>query len=263
MPRPSSIACLMLASVSMPLTAAPQGGDIVKPIEQKQKKDADYLNIFYYPAGEEEQAAIIQQTQLDIASSRAQWLSTALEASQAREADAQQKTREALLFGVTELPCVILCYKGIPYARLYGKDINATTIARAEARAKEAQSLPASYEARLASTLYLFHTVPLEQRPLEEVQRWVRECRALAASEECSIEQQQFLRLTYIYPLLLREFTLLYQGGHTPETEEKFLEAVGELELARDLAPTSRLGRSAYTIRETLRKARLQAKIYD
>ncbi len=250
------LACLLSTVLSPALRASEQ-----QPAEEKEI--SHYQNIFYYPAEEEEQAKKIMSTLLDRKSSRAIWLPIGLSSMAASTEKEKQQAREAIAHGVIELPCVILCYEGKPYARLYGEDINPVTIALSESRAETAPKLEPSFDTRLAASLYQLHSVGIERMDLLKTQRWVRECRALADSEECSTEQQQFLRLQYLYPLLLHEFTLMYEGGHNMETEAKFLEAISELEMARDLAPSTRLGRTAYSLREELRTARLKAKIYD
>ncbi len=250
------LACLLPSVLSPSLRATEQP-------PASEKEISHYQNIFYYPAEEQEQAENIMKQLLDRKSSRAVWLPIGLSSTTASTEKEKQQAREAINHGVIELPCVILCYEGKPYARLYGEDINPETIALSESRAKTAPALEPSFDTRLAASLYQLHSVGIERMDRAKTQKWVRECRALADSEECSTEQQQFLRLQYLYPLLLHEFTLMYEGGHNMKTEAKFLEAISELEMARDLAPSTRLGRTAYALREELRTARLKAKIYD
>lgn len=74
---------------------------------------------------------------------------------------------------------------------------------------------------------------------------------------------RQHVTLTILYPLALRRYALAYNGAHTPESEALFLRAVGILEHARDMDPTSETGRKAHQLREELRRARLQAARMD
>ncbi len=250
------LACLLPSVLSSSLRATEKQ-------QTEEKEISHYQNIFYYPAEEKEQAEKIMKQLLDRKSSRALWIPIGLSSTAADTEKEKQQTRDAIERGVIELPCVILCYEGKPYARLYGKDISPETIALSESRAKTALALEPSFDSRLAANLYRLHSIGMGELNISQTQKWVRECRALAESEECSTEQQQFLRLKYLYPLLLHEYALMYEGSHNMATEAKFLEAIAELELARDLAPSSHLGRTAYSIREELRRARLKAKIYD
>ncbi len=78
-------------------------------------------------------------------------------------------------------------------------------------------------------------------------------------------EDRQRIGLRLLYPLLMRQYSRTYKRhrSHTPETEAKLLEAVKAVETARDIDPTSTLGREAFTQRDELRKARIKARAYE
>ncbi len=189
------------------------------------------------------------------------------------ETDTQQRDiSQALYYGISELPCVILFHKKRVYAKLFRKDIDAKTVALAEQRAKTAPTLIADFNARMASTIYELafllqdndKTKPVQERfTSKELNTWIAKCRALALSNDCSDHQEQYIRLQFLYPLLLIKYTKIYQGAHTRASEEQFIQAVEELEHARDIDPYSSYGRRAYELRENLRRARLNAKVYD
>lgn len=87
-----------------------------------------------------------------------------------------------------------------------------------------------------------------------------------ALSQPClSDDDKQLIGLRLLYPLLMRQYSRNYRerGAHNPATEAKLLEAIKAVEVARDINPSSALGREAFTQRDELRKARLQAREYE
>ncbi len=87
-----------------------------------------------------------------------------------------------------------------------------------------------------------------------------------ALQKDClNDEDRQRIGLRLLYPLLMRQYSRTYKRhrSHTPETEAKLLEAVKAVEVARDIDPTSTLGREAFTQRDELRKARIKARAYE
>ncbi len=251
------------------LLVAGLGASGVCTAEQKAKS---YEAVFYYAPDQKEMAARFVKQLEKNKSSRSTWRLVLLDEAPTSNAKQQEETSQALLYGVTALPCVLLSYKGLPYARLFQEKITPSMIKLSEQRAEKAPMLIADFEARLASMAYKIGLLLQDQEGKitaknlmtpEQISLWVKRCRALIDSPDCSVQHEQYLRLRLIYPLLLLEYAQMYKGGHTQATEEKFLEAINELERARDLAPTTSFGRTAYALREELRRARLNAKIYD
>ncbi len=223
-------------------------------------------NILYYPAEwDEEQLNALKEKLVEPSDSQARWQFIALAASPARDEATTKKVAKAIAAGVRNLPCLIMRHKGQNYAKLEGEQLRAYRITQAEKDAASSPILPDDFSAHLSSELYLLRCeLAREPKPTADVLRnWIVRCRLLADNTACTEELEQLLRLNYLYPLLLQLYTQLYDGAHTVETEEIFLEAVKELERARDIDPRSHRGRTAYQMREDLRKERLRAMPYD
>ena len=87
--------------------------------------------------------------------------------------------------------------------------------------------------------------------------------KSLMMSPEQSEELAQFIGLHCLYPAVMQQYAIGYQGGHSPRTEAKLLEAIAVLEWVRDANPLSRLGRLAHQEREKLRAARIKSRSYE
>lgn len=178
-------------------------------------------------------------------------------------ADAQAQAK-ALLNGVRELPCLVICDEKGPYAVLSYQQLSADTLQSAHALVNHAERETIAAEQEIKSRLYMVCAMLSEQSiddaTLELV---VQECRLLLNHPHISMEQQQFIGYKCLYPALMLQYVRAYKGAHTPYSEKKFLEAITELEKARDIEPKSKLGRLAYAERERLRSARLKAKKYE
>ena len=173
---------------------------------------------------------------------------------------AAQIQAEAIYAGVTHLPCLVLQDEQGPYATLNLHQLNAETLTAARQKASSAQRAKLTKERELAARIFLICATLGTQSPSDEnLEKTVKECRALIADEHTDIPQKQFIGYRCLYPALMLQYSRAYTGAHSPYSEAKLLQAIEALEEARDLMPTSRLGRLAYDERERLRKARLQA----
>jgi hypothetical protein len=103
-------------------------------------------------------------------------------------------------------------------------------------------------------------TTPLQGDALEKC---LATTRALISHPLATPADKQRLGFQCLYPLLLRQYTNMYTGAHTPASEAKLLEAIAALETARDIDRNTRIGRLAHAERERLRKARLQTRSLD
>lgn len=171
----------------------------------------------------------------------------------------------ALKAGVDELPSLVIgdaqgAYAAIPLPRLSAESLQAAQAA-ATAPDREQKARKRNYEAQ---QYLLFARMALIQ-PLEgdTLQQCLSSCRALMNHPFATPEDKQRLGFKCLYPLLLREYTNMYQGAHTPASEAKFLEAISALEAARDLDRNSAIGKQAFAERERLRKARRQARTME
>ena len=103
-------------------------------------------------------------------------------------------------------------------------------------------------------------TNPLQGEALDKC---LSTCRALMAHPLATQADKQRLGFQCLYPLLLRQYTNMYTGAHSPASEAKLLEAIAALEAARDLDRNSGIGKKAFAERERLRAARRQARTME
>lgn len=179
-------------------------------------------------------------------------------------AEAQQQAR-AMEDGVTFLPCLVLSDEKGAYATLLLRGLTKETLAVARQAAQATPPQEADIQKkRFDAHLYLLCArVGLSPLDNEGLARAVRDSRRLLRSSQAQQRQQQFIGLRLLYPLLMEQYRRGYQGAHTPETEAKLLEAIAALEEARDIDPTSALGRRAHEEREHLRMARRKSRQYE
>lgn len=180
-------------------------------------------------------------------------------------AEAQQQAK-AIEDGVTTLPCLVL--PGVRGGDNIALPLEGLTREKlAECRRAHLASSPQTEEVqkrRFDAHLYLLCArvglTPLDDAALA---RAVQESRRLLRHQQIRPDQQQFIGLRLLYPLLMEQYRRGYEGAHTPETEAKLLEAIAALEEARDIDPRSALGRRAYEERERLRMARRKSRQYE
>lgn len=182
--------------------------------------------------------------------------------SQCRTMHDAANAAKAVVAGVTEMPCLVLCdnageYAALPLRTLTEEGLRAATAA-ASAPDREEKAAGRRY---LAKEYLLFARMALVQ-PMDDdiLVLCLESCRALMQYPNATTEDKQLLGLRCLYPLLLEEYRRGYHGAHTPATEAKLLEAIAALEAARDLDPQSALGKQASAERERLRAARRQAR---
>lgn len=172
--------------------------------------------------------------------------------------------RSALEAGVCMLPCLVFQDAEGPFAALPLDGLSARTVQSAAALAKSPQRKSQAQARKLTANIYYYTACArLPFMSLQEQLAAVRVLQELAASEMLSVQQRQHIALRCLYPALMNCYARTHQGVHTQNTERLFLQAISVLELARDLAPRSSLGRRAHDARENLRSARLQAKKLD
>ncbi len=179
-------------------------------------------------------------------------------------AEAQQQAK-AIEDGVTTLPCLVLSGERGDNITLPLKGLTQEKLA--ECRRAHLASPPRTEEMqkrRFDAHLYLLCArvglTPLDDAALT---RAIQESRRLLRHQQIRPNQQQFIGLRLLYPLLMEQYRRGYEGAHTPETEAKLLEAIAALEEARDIDPQSALGRRAYEERERLRMARRKSRQYE
>lgn len=171
----------------------------------------------------------------------------------------------ALKAGVQELPSLVISDERGAYAVIPLTSLNAATLEAA----KTAASAPARDQAARQRTFeaqqYLLFARMALISPLEgdTLQQCLSTCRALMEHPFATQADKQRLGFLCLYPLLMREYTTMYTGAHTPASEAKLLEAIAALETARDLAPETSIGKKAYDERERLRTARRQARTME
>ena len=153
----------------------------------------------------------------------------------------------AIKAGVDELPCLVLADSSGPYA----------TLPPNRAETAERRNFTAQQYLLLAR---MCMTTPLQGETLEKC---LSTCRALMAHPLATPADKQRLGFECLYPLLLRQYTNMYNGAHTPASEARFLEAIAALETARDIDRNSPTGRKAHDERERLRKTRRQARTME
>lgn len=171
----------------------------------------------------------------------------------------------ALKAGIEELPSLVIgdaqgAYAVIPLPRLSAATLQAARAA-ATAPDREQQARKRNFDAQqylLFARMALIH--PLEG---DNLQQCLSTCRALMEHPFATPADKQRLGFRCLYPLLLREYTNMYQGAHTPASEAKLLEAIAALEAARDLDRNSDIGKQAFAERERLRAARRKARTME
>lgn len=171
----------------------------------------------------------------------------------------------AIKAGVDELPCLVLADSSGPYATLPLHKLSAESLQAAKARARAANRAETAERRNFTAQQYLLlarmcMTTPLQGETLEKC---LSTCRALMAHPLATPADKQRLGFECLYPLLLRQYTNMYNGAHTPASEARFLEAIAALETARDIDRNSPTGRKAHDERERLRKARRQARTME
>lgn len=170
----------------------------------------------------------------------------------------------AIESGVTEMPSLVLADENGPYATL---PLNGLTAEKAE-QARQNKDAPGrrddARKHRFEAHLFLL-CAGLALNPPDDTQlpQRIRDCRKLLSHDAATPQHRQFIGLRLLYPLLMEEYRRGYRGAHTPFTEAKLLEAIAELEAARDIDRESRLGRQAHDERERLRAARRESRRYE
>ena len=168
----------------------------------------------------------------------------------------------ALKAGITELPSLVISDERGAYAAIPLSRLNAATLETAKAAAtapdREQQARVRNFEAQQYMLYARMALGDLENA--EQLQQCLSNCRALMEHPFASQQDKQRLAYLCLYPLLMREYTNMYTGAHTPASEAKLLEAIAALEQARDMDRNSDIGKKAFDERERLRAARRQAR---
>lgn len=184
--------------------------------------------------------------------------------SQCRTMHDAVNAAKAVVAGVTELPCLILCDEAGEYAALPLRTLTEESLASAESSAAAPDREEKAAARRYLGKEYLLFARMALSQPMDDATLGLclDSCRALMNHPLASTEDRQLLGLRCLYPLLLEEYRRGYAKAraHTPATEAKLLEAIAALEAARDLAPDTKLGQQASAERERLRTARRQAR---
>lgn len=171
----------------------------------------------------------------------------------------------AIKAGVDELPSLVLADSSGPYAALPLQKLTTTTLTAAKAQAQAPNRTQEANRRNFTAQQYLLMarmtmTTPLQGDTLDKC---ITTSRALMAHPLATPADKQRIGFQFLYPLLLRQYTNMYTGAHTPESEAKLLEAIAALEAARDMDRNSHIGRLAHDERERLRKARRQARTME
>lgn len=168
----------------------------------------------------------------------------------------------ALKAGVDELPSLVISDTSGPYATLPLDTLTPQTLAAAQASATAPDRATTTNQRNYLAQQYLLYARMALTSPLQgdSLQKCINTCRALMAHPLATQADKQRLGFECLYPLLMREYTTLYTGAHTPASEAKLLEAIAALETARDLDRNTPTGRKAFAERERLRAARRQAR---
>lgn len=171
----------------------------------------------------------------------------------------------ALKAGVVELPSLVLADASGPYTALPLRKLNPTTLQTAKSLAQSNDRAQAAESRNFTAQQYLLMARMTMTNPLqgEMLDKCLSTCRALMAHPLATQADKQRLGFQCLYPLLLRQYTNMYTGAHSPASEAKLLEAIAALEAARDLDRNSTIGRQAHDERERLRKARLQTRTLE
>ena len=171
----------------------------------------------------------------------------------------------ALKAGVVELPSLVLADASGPYTALPLRKLTPTTLQTAKSLAQSNDRAQAAESRHFTAQQYLLMARMTMTSPLqgEALDKCLSTCRALMAHPLATQADKQRLGFQCLYPLLLRQYTNMYTGAHSPASEAKLLEAIAALETARDIDRNSTIGRQAHDERERLRKARLQTRTLE
>lgn len=181
-----------------------------------------------------------------------------------RSASAAQSHAHAIDAGVHTLPCLVLRDEKGAYAALPLQGLTAESITHAQQQAAAAPDREQlTRHRRLTAQLYYLRALwTLAQSPAEQdtVIAAYREALQRPTADETA---RQHIGFYCLYPALMQQYAAEYNGGHSPRTENKLLEAIAAIEAVRDTNPETRLGRLAYDERERLRAARLKSRQYE
>ncbi|MFI3243634.1 MAG: hypothetical protein R3Y56_05220 [Akkermansia sp.] len=170
----------------------------------------------------------------------------------------------ARIFNIQVSPSLLIIGADGRYQKLRGDLITPTGLKVALKRLPEGQKADPRTVilAKLAEERALSSSPDVSAATIEQS---VATCYQALKEDSLSDEDRQRIGLRLLYPLLMRQYSRTYKRhrAHTPETEAKLLEAVKAVETARDINPTSALGREAFTQRDELRKARIKARAYE
>lgn len=171
----------------------------------------------------------------------------------------------ALKAGVNELPSLVISDERGPYAAISLPQLNAASLDAAKAAASAPEREQRARQRNFEAQQYLLFARMALISPLEgeALQQCLSNCRALMEHPFATQTDKQRLGYLCLYPLLMREYTNMYTGAHTPASEAKLLEAIAALEAARDLDRNSDIGKKAFAERERLRAARRQARAME
>jgi hypothetical protein len=168
----------------------------------------------------------------------------------------------ALKAGITELPSLVISDERGAYAAIPLNRLNAASLesARAAATAPDREQLARRRNFEAQQYLLYARMALGDLENAEQLQQCLSNCRALMEHPFATQQDKQRLGYLCLYPLLMREYTNMYTGAHTPASEAKLLEAIAALEQARDTDRNSDIGKKAFAERERLRTARRQAR---
>ncbi len=171
----------------------------------------------------------------------------------------------ALNAGVNELPSLVISDERGAYAAIPLPRLSADELEKAHAAATAPERDQKARQRHFDAQQYLLFARMALISPLEgeALQQCLSTCRALMEHPFATPADKQRLGFLCLYPLLMREYTSMYTGAHTPASEAKLLEAIAALEAARDLDRNTDIGKKAYTERERLRAARRQARTME
>ncbi len=162
---------------------------------------------------------------------------------------------QAISHGIGQSPTIIHLKDEKPYAQLDAHGIST----KAKPRAME----PCP-KREIKAELYLIYAKNSISNPSDEhLANTIAHCRELRENAGDDIDLCQLIDMQFLYPMLMWQYQRGHLGAHSPETEDKLLEAVAALESARDADKTSAIGRAAHTERERLRMARRKARQYE
>ena len=189
----------------------------------------------------------------------------------AQELPTRAETREAILLlseaidaGVRSLPCLVLNDEKGAYAAIPLSKLSRETLRVAEEAASAPDRDAQAQQRRLASQLFCHATLArCSSAPAGQRLSSLSKLEELARQDHLPTQQRQFIALRCLYPALMQFYADSYRGAHTPDTEQLFRRIIDAVEFARDLDPSSRLGRLAFDERERLRAARLEARRLD